>query len=603
LNAPTHARVNDCNLHVATVNGSGSQTANTTLLRAIFQMGVPVSGKNLFPSNIAGLPTWFTIRVNERGYLARQRANDVLVAMNPETASEDIAAMGPGSVTIVNAGIMLPALPADRTVHVVPCAKLVEPIVPDAKLRKLVVNMIYVGVVAHLLGIDPEEVDRALQGQLGRKQKAMAMNRAAVQAGLEYAREHLPPSPFRVERRALTEGKILIEGNTAAALGAMFGGVTFISWYPITPSSSLAESLQGFLERYRRDPETNRATFAVVQAEDEIAAVGMVLGASWAGARAMTTTSGPGFSLMTEFIGYAYYAEIPAVIWDIQRIGPSTGLPTRTSQGDLLSAAFCSHGDTKHVLLFPSTVEDCYRFGMLAFDLAERLQTPVLVLSDLDLGMNVWMSEPFAYPDAPWDRGKVLSDDDLARVKTFERYRDVDGDGIPYRTLPGQKHPAAAYFTRGSGHDEQARYTESSETYARVMDRLSRKHDTARRLAPAPVVDRAAGATVGLLSFGSTAWAMEEARDAMREDGLVTSHLLLKAYPFHPDVRAFLASYERIYVVEQNRDAQLAALLRMDMPDMAARIRSVLHYDGLPIDARTIIERVVQGEREEVVAR
>jgi len=603
LSAPTHVRINDCNLHVATVNGSGSQTANATLLRAIFQMGVPVSGKNLFPSNIAGLPTWFTIRVNERGHLARTRTNDVLVAMNPETAADDIAAMGPGTVTVVNAGIPLPELPSDRTVHVVPCGKLVEPIVPDAKLRKLVVNMIYVGVVAHLLGIDAEEIDRALGSQLGRKQKALELNRAAVKAGLEYAREHLPPAPVRIERRSLTDGKILIEGNTAAALGALFGGVTFVSWYPITPSSSLAEALQGYLERYRRDPQTGEATYAILQAEDEIAAIGMVLGASWAGARAMTATSGPGFSLMTEFIGYAYYAEIPAVIWDIQRIGPSTGLPTRTSQGDLLSAAFSSHGDTKHVLLFPASVEDCYQYGMQAFDLAERLQTPVLVMSDLDLGMNVSMAEPFAYPEEPWDRGKVLTDEELDRVKTFERYRDVDGDGIPYRTIPGQRHPAAAYFTRGSGHDEQARYTESSETYARVMDRLARKHETARRLAPGPVIDRAPHAAVGLLSFGSTAWAMDEARERLREDGLETSHLLLRAYPFHPDVRAFLASCERVYVVEQNRDAQMAALLRMDMPDLAPRIRSVLHYDGLPIDARSIVERVLHGEREEVVAR
>jgi 2-oxoglutarate ferredoxin oxidoreductase subunit alpha len=588
---------------VATVNGSGSQTANTTLLRAIFQMGVPVSGKNLFPSNIAGLPTWFTIRVNEHGYLARRKSNDVLVAMNPETAAADVAAMGPGSVIVVNEGIALPPVPADRTVHAVPLTKLVEPIVPDAKLRKLVVNMVYVGVVSHILGIEPEEVERALSAQLGRKQKALAMNREAVKAGLEYARAHLAPAPFRVERRTLTAGKILIEGNTAAALGAMFGGVTFVAWYPITPSSSLAEALQGLMERYRRDPKTGRATYAIVQAEDEIAAIGMVLGASWAGARAMTATSGPGLSLMTEFVGYAYYAEIPAVIWDIQRIGPSTGLPTRTSQGDLSSVAFMSHGDTKHVMLFPSSVDDCFRYGMLAFDLAERLQTPVFVMSDLDLGMNVWMSDPFAYPDKPWDRGKILSDEAIARLGAFERYRDVDGDGIPYRTIPGQKHPLAAYFTRGSGHDEQARYTESSETYPRVMERLAAKFGTARRLAPGPVVDRAPRAKVGLLSFGSTAWAMEEARDSLRGDGVETSHLLLKSYPFHADVRAFVESCERVYVVEQNRDAQMAGLLRSDMPDLAARLRSILHFDGLPIDARTIADGVRSGEREEVTVR
>jgi 2-oxoglutarate ferredoxin oxidoreductase subunit alpha len=603
LNAPAPLRVNEFNLHVATVNGSGSQSANTTLLRAIFQMGVPVGGKNLFPSNIAGLPTWFTIRVNERGYLARQKSNDLLVALNPETAAADIAAMGPGSVIVVNEGIALPSLPPDRTVHVVPLTKLVDPIVPDAKLRKLVVNMVYVGVVSHLVGIDPDEIERALVAQLGRKPRALDMNRQAVSAGLEYARANLPAAPFRVERRRLTEGKILIDGNSAAALGAVFAGVTFVAWYPITPSSSLAEAVHGYLDRYRKDPESGKATYAIVQAEDEIAAVGMVIGASWAGARAMTATSGPGLSLMTEFLGYAYYAEIPAVVWDIQRIGPSTGLPTRTSQGDLLSVAFMSHGDTKHVMLFPSTVDDCYRYGMLAFDLAERLQTPVFVMSDLDLGMNVWMSEPFAYPETPWDRGKVLSDDELAKLGAFERYRDLDGDGIPYRTIPGQRHPLAAYFTRGSGHDEQARYTESSATYPRVMDRLSKKYETARRLAPAPVVDRSARATVGLLSYGSTAWAMAEARDLLRADGIETSHLLLKAYPFHADVRAYVESLERVYVVEQNRDAQMASLLEMDMPDLAPRVRSILHYDGLPIDAMTIVDAVRSREREEVAVR
>ena len=603
MSAPRPQRVNEFNLHVATVNGSGSQTANNTLLRAIFQMGVPVGGKNLFPSNIAGLPTWFTIRVNEQGYLARQRANDLLVALNPETAAADVAAMGPGSVVVANEGLALPPLSADRTVHLVPLTKLVEPIVPDAKLRKLVVNMVYVGVVAHLVGIEPEEIEKALVAQLGRKKKALDMNRQAVSAGLEYARAHLPPAPFRVERRKLTDGKILIDGNTAAAMGAMFGGVTFAAWYPITPSSSLAEALQMYLDRYRRDAASGDATYAIVQAEDEIAAIGMVLGASWAGARAMTATSGPGLSLMTEFLGYAYYAEIPAVVWDIQRIGPSTGLPTRTSQGDLLSVAFMSHGDTKHVMLFPSTVDDCYQYGMLAFDLAERLQTPVFVMSDLDLGMNTWMSEPFTYPDKPWDRGKVLSDEDLARLGKFERYGDPDGDGIPYRTIPGQKHPQAAYFTRGSGHDEQARYTESSETYPRVMDRLSRKYDTARRLAPGPVVDRAPRARVGLLSYGSTAWAMSEARDVLRADGIETSHLLLKAYPFHPDVRAYLESCERVYIVEQNRDAQMAKLVAMDMPDLAARVRSILHYDGLPIDAMTIVDGVRSREREEAAVR
>jgi 2-oxoglutarate ferredoxin oxidoreductase subunit alpha len=594
---------NDFSIHVATVNGSGSQTANTTLLRAIFQMGVPVSGKNLFPSNIAGLPTWFTIRVSEAGYIARSGKVDVLVAMNPDTSVEDIAAMGPGSVIVMNEGVPAPTISQDRTVHRIPFQKLVEPLVPDAKLRKLVVNMVYVGVLAHLLGIEEAELERALSAQLGRKPKALDMNRQAVKVGMEYAAENLEPSPYRVERRTRTEGKILIEGNQAAALGAMFGGVTFLAWYPITPSSSLAESLQGYLEQYRRDPETKRGTFAVVQAEDEIAAIGMVLGASWAGARAMTATSGPGLSLMTEFTGFGYYAEIPAVIWDIQRVGPSTGLPTRTSQADVAMAATLSHGDTKHVVLLPATVEDCYEFGMKAFDLAERLQTPVLVLSDLDLGMNVWMSDPFRYPEKPWDRGKVLSAEELERIGKFERYRDLDGDGIPYRTVPGTPHPLSAYFTRGSGHDEAARYTESPEAYRRVMDRLSAKFETARGLVPPPIVEPAADGGAGILAFGSSHWAVVEARDRLAKEGLPTGYLLLRALPFTEPVRSFLESHRVVYVVEQNRDAQMAGLLQTAHPALAAKIRSVLHYDGLPLDAATVVEGIRSGEREEVATR
>jgi 2-oxoglutarate/2-oxoacid ferredoxin oxidoreductase subunit alpha len=594
---------NQFTLHVATVNGSGSQTANTTLLRAIFQMGVPVSGKNLFPSNIAGLPTWFTIRVNDQGYVARDKRYDVLVAINPETSLADVMAMGPGSVLILAEGVPTPKIPADRTTYTIPFSKLVEPLVADAKLRKLVVNMIYVGVVSWVLGIDPAEVDRALTAQLGRKPKALEMNRAAVKVGIDYAAQHLKKAPFQVRRLDKTAGKILIDGNQAGALGSVFAGVTYVSWYPITPSSSLAEQLEMLLARYRRDPKTGKATYAVVQAEDEIAAIGMVLGASWAGARAMTTTSGPGMSLMTEFTGYAYYAEIPAVIWDIQRIGPSTGLPTRTSQADLLSVAFLSHGDTRQVMLFPATVEDCYEFGLKAFDLAERLQTPVFVMSDLDLGMNVWMSDPFRYPEKPWDRGKVLDAADLTRIGSFERYKDVDGDAIPYRTLPGTAHPLASYFTRGSGHDEQARYTESSETYARVMDRLRRKWETAKGLVPPPIVDAVRGADVGMIAFGSTHHAMGEARDRLRDEGLATSYLLVKSYPFSKEVRRFAETHERIYVVEQNRDAQMASLLRMEFPDLAPRFRSILHYDGLPIDAQSVIDGMRAGERTEVAAR
>ena len=596
------AVVNDFSLHVATVNGSGSQTANIVLLRAIFQMGIPVSGKNLFPSNIAGLPTWFTIRASKDGYIARAERNDFLVVMNPETAAEDVAALGPDTAIVLNDQIKIPALPEDRIVYPVPMKSLIEPITTDVKLRRLVINMIYVGVLGELLGIEEAEIERALDGQLGHKQKALELNHRAVRAGAEWAKSNLEKrDPYRVERMNLNQGKILIEGNSAAALGAMFGGVTVATWYPITPSSSLVESLAGYLDRYRKDPATGKTTYAVVQAEDEIAAIGMALGAGWAGARAMTSTSGPGISLMAEFTGYGYYAEIPAVIWDIQRVGPSTGLPTRTAQGDIQFVHGLSHGDTRHVMLLPCSVRDCYDFGMKAFDLAERLQTPVFVLSDLDLGMNNWMSDPFPYPDHPWDRGKVLGAEQLAELAKFERYRDVDGDGIPYRTLPGVSDPKGAYFTRGSGHDEAARYTESAEAYPRVMDRLARKYETARTLVPPPVVEESDG-DVGLLAFGSTHWAMIEARAQLAARGLRNSYLLLKALPFTAEVRRFLGRHSRIYVVEQNRDGQMAGLLKSEYPEVANRIRSVRYYSGLPITAGVVAGQILEQEAAAPVA-
>jgi 2-oxoglutarate ferredoxin oxidoreductase subunit alpha len=589
--------VNDFSIGVATVNGSGSQTANSVLLRAIFQMGVPVSGKNLFPSNIAGLPTWFTIRASHDGYLARRRETDVMVVMNPETAAEDVASVQPGGAIVLNDAIPVPPVPDDRFVYRVPMKSLIEPITTDVRLRRLVTNMIYVGVLGELLGIPEQEVEKALDAQLGRKPKALALNHAAVRAGWEWARKNLQKrDPYRLERMDKTAGKILIDGNTAGALGALMGGVSVVTWYPITPSSSLVEALIGFLERYRRDA-AGRATFAVVQAEDEIAAIGMVLGASWAGARAMTSTSGPGLSLMAEFTGYGYYAEIPAVIWDIQRIGPSTGLPTRTSQADITFVYGLSHGDTKHPILLPSSVRDCYEFGIKAFDLAERLQTPVFVLSDLDIGMNNWMSEPFPYPDKAWDRGKVLSDEQLSKLAKFERYRDVDGDGIPWRTLPGlNQNVKGSYFTRGSGHDEAARYTESPEVYARNMERLAKKFETARKLVPAPEVWDDERAEVGLIAFGSTHWAMVEARDQLRAAGVASGYLLLKALPFTEHLARFVKKYRRVYVVEQNRDGQMCDLVRLELPAEAARVRSVRHFTGMPVDARSVTEEILKQE-------
>ena len=595
--------VNDFSIQVATVNGSGSQTANTVLLRAIFQMGIPVGGKNLFPSNIAGLPTWFTIRASREGYLARHERSDVVVVMNPETAAEDVAQVGPGGVIVLNDQIKIPPVPEDRIVYPVPMKSLIEPVTTDVKLRRLVVNMIYVGVLSALLGIDEEEIERALDAQLGHKPKALALNHQAVRAGWEWARANVEKrDPYRLERMELTRGKILIDGNAAGALGAMFGGVTVVTWYPITPSSSLVESLGSYLGRYRMDPATGKATFAIVQAEDEISAIGMVLGASWSGARAMTSTSGPGVSLMAEFAGYGYYAEIPAVIWDIQRVGPSTGLPTRTAQGDLQFAYSLSHGDTRHVVLLPSSVAECYEFGTKAFDLAERLQTPVFVLSDLDLGMNNWMSDPFPYPEGPWDRGKVLDDEALKGLAKFERYRDVDGDAIPWRTLPGTTDPKGTYFTRGSGHYEAARYTESAEVYPRVMERLARKHQTARSLVPGPRIEEAEGAEVGIVAYGSTHWAIVEARDQLRARGIEAGYMLVRALPFPPAVSKFLARYRRIYVVEQNRDGQMAELMRAEMPEHATKIRSVPHFTGLPIPAGFVTAEILAQEGEKAAA-
>jgi 2-oxoglutarate/2-oxoacid ferredoxin oxidoreductase subunit alpha len=590
--------VNDFSIQVATVNGSGSQSANTVLLRSIFQMGVPVSGKNLFPSNIAGLPTWYTIRASRHGYVARKKEIDFLVAMNAETAQEDVMSLRPGAACVYDEPLNLSGLRLDVTFYPVPYDKLVATVCPEAKLRRLVKNMIYVGVVDSLLGIDIKESEKAVGTQFATKKKAAELNIGAVRAGYDYARATFTKKdPFFIELMDENRGKIIIDGNAAAALGCMFAGVTVVTWYPITPSTSLVEQLIDYLKEYRIGPD-GKATFAVVQAEDELAAIGMVLGAGWAGARSMTSTSGPGISLMSEFVGLGYYVEIPGVIFDIQRVGPSTGLPTRTMQGDILTCAFLSHGDTKHILLLPSSVEDCFTMAGEAFDLAERFQTPVFVLSDLDLGMNNWMSRPFTYPEKPIDRGKVLDEDDLKRLGGFARYKDVDGDGIPYRTLPGTNHPAAAYFTRGSGHNEKAQYSERGEDYVRNMDRLSRKFETARQFVPAPILEASGTSKTGIIAYGTSHWAVTEARDQLKKEyGIELDYLRLRAYPFSPDVHAFIAGHDIVYVVEQNRDAQMLALLKLDVaPEQILKLRSVLHYNGLPIDARSVTDEIVAQE-------
>jgi 2-oxoglutarate/2-oxoacid ferredoxin oxidoreductase subunit alpha len=589
--------VNNFAIQVATVNGSGSQTANLVLLRSIFQMGVPVSGKNMFPSNIAGLPTWYTIRASAHGYIGRKKEVDFLVAMNPETAREDVLTLPPGAAAVYDEPLKLSELRDDVVFYPVPFDKLISPITHDAKLRRLVRNMIYDGVLARLLSIDMGQMEKALRKQLGRKEKAVALNMGALEAGFTYAETSLPKQdPFAIEPMDKTAGMILIEGNAAAAIGCMMAGVTFVSWYPITPSSSLCESLIDYLKQYRRDPETGRATYAVIQAEDEIAALGMTIGAGWMGARAMTSTSGPGISLMSEFTGLGYYAEVPAVVFDVQRVGPSTGLPTRTAQQDILSTAVLSHGDTKHPLLLPASVTECYTMAMDAFDLAERLQTPVFVMEDLDLGMNTWMAHPFEPREQPLDRGKRLSAESLERLGQFARYRDVDGDGIPYRTVPGDGLPA--YFTRGSGHNELAQYSERADDYVRNLDRLARKFETARTLVPKPEVELSAPGGVGILAFGTTHWAIIESRDQLRyEAGLEVSYLRLRAWPFTPEVWAFVDHCDRVYVVEQNRDGQMCSLLRMEAtPEQFAKLRSIRHYAGLPLDGRSVTTALLEQE-------
>ena len=593
--------VNDLTIQAATVNGSGSQSANLVVTKALFHMGIPVAPKNVFPSNIEGLPTWYDIRVSPQGYAARSRRVDVLVALNAQTWLRDVANVHPGGAVIHEAALPRTGA-ADRddvALYPVPFARLAkERIEARPDLRKYLANMIYVGVLQELLGLDPEAVVRAVHDQFRSKPKAAALNIDAIHIGVEYARENLVKTdPYRVAPLDATAGRILIEGNNAAALGCLVGGCTVVAWYPITPSSSLCESFIGYAERFRVDATTGERRFAVVQAEDELAAVGMVLGAGWAGARAMTSTSGPGLSLMAEFAGLGYYAEIPGVIVDVQRVGPSTGLPTRTMQGDISFAHTLSHGDTRHPVLLPGTVLEAYDDARRAFDITDRLQTPVFVLSDLDLGMNLWMSEPLPYVTDELDRGKVLDAADLERVGEWGRYRDVDGDGIGWRTLPGTDHPTAGYFTRGSGHDERAAYTESPEVYQRNMERLARKIDGARTLLPAPLIEEAHN-EVAILAYGSTHHAVVEARDLLAADGLPVDYLRLRALPFHPGIEAFIARHERVYVVEQNRDGQVYGLLRAELPGhLADRLRSVRHYNGVPIDAEAITEPVLAAER------
>jgi 2-oxoglutarate ferredoxin oxidoreductase subunit alpha len=589
---------NNFSIQIATVNGSGSQSANNILLRSIFSMGVPVSGKNLFPSNIAGLPTWFTIRVSGEGWVARRNEIEVLIAMNSETVHEDVRNLPAGAMVIFDETLNLEERRSDLTYYGVPFDRLVVATGAEAKLRKLIKNMVYVGVAAQLLSIDLGSVETVVRKQFAKKVKAAELNLNAVRLGFEYAATSLTKEdPFVVEPMNATANKIIIDGNAAAAMGAMFAGVTVVSWYPITPSTSVVEQLIKYMKQYRVEPD-GKASFAIVQAEDELAAIGMVLGAGWAGARAMTATSGPGISLMAEFAGLGYFAELPGVIFDVQRTGPSTGLPTRTAQGDLRFIAGLSHGDTKQLILLPGTVNECFEFAIQAFDLAEGLQTPIFVLSDLDLGMNNWMSDPFDYPEKAIARGKILNAKQLDELGGFARYKDVDGDGIPYRTLPGTPHPSAAYFTRGSGKNEKAQYTERPEDYENNMLRLVRKFETAKTMVPKPISEGTGNEKVGIIAYGSSHWAVIESRDQLaREAHLPTDYLRVRAYPFTAEVDEFVARHDRVYVVEQNRDGQLLNLMKVDIdPTQVAKLHSVTHFTGLPMDARTVTHAIATHE-------
>jgi 2-oxoglutarate/2-oxoacid ferredoxin oxidoreductase subunit alpha len=595
----THELVNDFSITVGTVNGSGSQTSNLTMLRALFKMGIPVSGKNIFPSNIQGLPTWYTIRVNKNGFLARRSEQEIIVAMNPTTFTQDLHDVLPGGAFYYPDDIHLAINREDISVYPMPVKELARDSGAPPNLRDYVANMVYVGILAKMLDIDLDALYQALNFHFKGKQKPIDLNFDVIKAAHIWAENNLEKTdPYRVEPMNATEGYIMADGNTAAALGSIYGGVQLEAWYPITPATSLAEALMEYLPKLRKDPDDpEKNTFAIVQAEDELAAIGMAVGAGWAGLRAMTSTSGPGISLMSEYAGLAYFAEVPIVVWDVQRVGPSTGLPTRTAQGDLTFVHKMGHGDTEQVILLPGSVNECFEFGWKAFDIAERLQSPVFVLSDLDFGMNQWMSQPFEYPDTPMDRGKVLWEGDMDRLDgQWARYKDLDGDGIPYRTLPGNRHPRAAYFTRGTGHNEEARYTEDSETWHDLLERLRRKYRVAREYVPEPVIADMAAAEIGIISFGSTEPAIVEARAHMAEKGISTDFMRIRSIPFTQQVSDFIHRHSRNYVVEMNRDGQLFQLLSLESPQDVMTLKSIAYTDGLPLTASYVREAILAQE-------
>lgn len=593
--------INNFSITVATVNGSGSQTSNLTLMRALFKMGIPVSGKNLFPSNIQGLPTWYTIRVNEQGHLSRCENQEIVVAMNPATFITDIDSLTAGGALFYDDSIKLAISREDIHLYPMPVKQMVRDSAAPTQIRDYIANMVYVGVVANILGIDLDKIYQALDFHFKGKQKPIDLNWGMVKNAYDWSVNNLVKKDiYAVKPSTRTDGFILADGNTAAALGALYGGVQLAAWYPITPATSLAETLNEYAPVFRKDPITGKNTYAIIQAEDELAAIGMVVGAGWSGLRAMTSTSGPGLSLMVEYVGLAYFAEVPVVLWDIQRIGPSTGLPTRTSQGDLRMAYFMGHGDVRHVLLMPGSVTECFEFGWKAFDIAERLQTPVIVLSDLDFGMNQWMTKPFEYPDKPMDRGKVLWEEEFKKLNTkWGRYLDVDGDGIPYRTLPGNKVLNAAYFARGTGHDEFANYSESPKDWENNMLRLRNKIDGNVDLLPKPIINQVEGAQVSIISYGSTTGAIEEAIEELSENGYKIDHLRIRSLPVSTEVMDFVHNHTRNYVIELNRDGQLHQVLRLEIPDCSMKLISLSHLDGLPLTAHWVVNQFSAKEEQE----
>jgi 2-oxoglutarate ferredoxin oxidoreductase subunit alpha len=605
MSGPDSAKINDFVIKIATVNGTGSASANMLLMKAIFRSGIPVMGKNYFPSNIQGLPTWYEIRVTERGYVARSGRVDIMVAMNAETYSRDMREVAPGGYLVYDSTWPRPALlkREDITTIGVPLAKLCNENFNGVRTRILMKNICYAGVLVALLDLDLQHLRDLLAATYAKKPQLVASNMKAIELGYECAKATFPcPLPLRVEKLSKTDGYIMIDGNTAAALGCVFAGATVAAWYPITPSTSLMDAFKAFCDRSRIDAG-GKKNFAFIQAEDELAAIGMVIGASWNGARSFTATSGPGISLMNEFLGLAYYAEVPAVVFDIQRVGPSTGMPTRTQQGDIMACAYASHGDTRQVCLYPANAEECFHMAVQAFDLAERLQTPVLVLSDLDIGMNDWMCREFKWDDAyrP-DRGKMLDKAQVEKLEKFYRFLDKDGDGITYRTLPGVT-PKAAYFTRGSGHTQYGLYTEDSADYQLVLDRLLVKWATAKKLVPHAIIDTSAHSDMAIVSVGSCDGAIHEAMDLLRAQGVGLDYMRVRGFPFGEDVERFLAAHGVIFVVEQNRDAQLRSLLTLETQVEKAKLQSLLHYDGLPISSSFIVEGVLAHLRRGTQSR